>query len=334
MDTCPFSSKPIFEKRQVKYPNIGFGETGISYSIKWFGKSTRVNLCPSFFKQSDEKLIGEKRLQLCNYLFNLEKSKNKIIHFGCNKLSENDLILKDVINVLPEIHLTNISRRRKKDIVLETISKIVTYDGQTLSIKEFDIEALIAANLSNYEELFFYLSELIRSNFIDEAEANFYKISLAGHEYLETVNDNKKTNSTASHYQVSLSFAGEEREYAQRVAATLKSKNVSVFYDDYEEVNLWGMDLYQHLNDIYKNKSEYCIVFISESYANKLWTRHELKSAQTRAFTENREYILPVKLDDTELPGIDATVGYVDGRKKTPEEIAELAFQKINRVAN
>ena len=49
-------------------------------------------------------------------------------------------------------------------------------------------------------------------------------------------------------------------------------------------------------------------MFLSQNYARTLWARHELKNAQARAFEENQEYILPVRLDDTEIPGILPTV--------------------------
>jgi len=61
-----------------------------------------------------------------------------------------------------------------------------------------------------------------------------------------------------------------------------------------------------------------------------LWTKHELASAQTRAFKENREYILPVRFDDTEIPGLNETVGYIDANTRSPKEIAELAFKKLH----
>ena len=41
-------------------------------------------------------------------------------------------------------------------------------------------------------------------------------------------------------YDVALSFAGENREYVKQVAEILRSSNVRVFYDAYEEVALWG----------------------------------------------------------------------------------------------
>jgi TIR domain len=112
-------------------------------------------------------------------------------------------------------------------------------------------------------------------------------------------------------FDVSLSFAGEDRGFVELVAEILKAKNIKVFYDKYEQTNLWGKDLYTHLDDVYRNKSRYCVIFISENYKNKLWTNHERVSAQARAFQDNEEYILPYRLDKTEILGIRPTVGYL-----------------------
>ena len=58
---------------------------------------------------------------------------------------------------------------------------------------------------------------------------------------------------------------------------------------------------------------------------------HERQLAQARAFQENREYILPVRLDDTEIPGIPPTVGYLDLRMMTIEEVYEVLVRKVGR---
>ena len=41
-------------------------------------------------------------------------------------------------------------------------------------------------------------------------------------------------------YDVCLSFAGEDRDYVNKVAEELRSAGVRVFYDLYEQVDLWG----------------------------------------------------------------------------------------------
>jgi TIR domain len=131
-------------------------------------------------------------------------------------------------------------------------------------------------------------------------------------------------------YQVALSFAGEERQYVEKVARHLKHLGIQVFYDEFEQTDLWGKDLYSHLDDVYRNKTRYCVLFISEAYRKKLWTNHERESAQARAFEENREYILPARFDDTQIPGLRSTTGYIDLHNFTPQQFAELIAQKVN----
>jgi TIR domain len=129
-------------------------------------------------------------------------------------------------------------------------------------------------------------------------------------------------------YDVTLSFAGEDRHYVEQVAATLTALGVRVFYDRYEQVDLWGKDLYAHLDDIYRKRAQFCIVFISKHYAGKVWSNHERKSAQARAFEEKTEYILPVRFDETEVPGMLPTTGYIDATKREPADLALLIASK------
>jgi hypothetical protein len=131
-------------------------------------------------------------------------------------------------------------------------------------------------------------------------------------------------------YDIALSFASEQRNYVERDASLLAKEGIKVFYDKFEEPDLWGKDLYEHLDDVYSKKSKYCIIFISKEYSNKIWPNHERKCAQERAFRENAEYILPVRFDDTEIPGVRSTIGYMDARKTNPEELASAIKIKLN----
>jgi len=133
-------------------------------------------------------------------------------------------------------------------------------------------------------------------------------------------------------YEVVLSFAGEDREYVEKVAEYLRDSSVKVFYDKYEEVTLWGKDLSEHLDKVYRGSARYCVMFISKHYANKVWASHERKSALARAIEEKEEYILPARFDDTGIPGIRPTIGYVDLSDKTPEELGEMILRKLGRT--
>jgi len=129
-------------------------------------------------------------------------------------------------------------------------------------------------------------------------------------------------------YDVTLSFAGEDRIHMELILRELKKRNLRIFYDKDED--LWGKDLYSHLSHVYGKEARFCIMLLSKHYATKLWTNHERKAAQARAFQENEEYILPVRLDDTEIEGIPSTIGYIDFNKTPPGQIAEMVVNKLN----
>lgn len=132
-------------------------------------------------------------------------------------------------------------------------------------------------------------------------------------------------------YDLAISFAGEDRPVVQPYAETIKSNGLNIFYADFEEVDLWGTNLYDTLDTIYRLKAHYCVVFLSRHYAAKVWTNYERRSAQARALMENREYILPVRLDDTEIPGISPTLGYLDFQKVGHEGLVKATLEKLSR---
>lgn len=130
-------------------------------------------------------------------------------------------------------------------------------------------------------------------------------------------------------YDVCLTFAGERRGYVREVADLLTERGVRVFFDEHEKVQLWGKDLYAHLDDIYQNLARHCVLFASAEYDKKVWTNHERRSAQARAIREQGDYLLPARFDDTPIPGIPDTVGYIDLQKVTPAGLADLIEQKL-----
>jgi hypothetical protein len=131
-------------------------------------------------------------------------------------------------------------------------------------------------------------------------------------------------------YDVSLSFAGEDRKYVDRVANVLRQKKLRIFFDRYEQAALWGKDLYTHLEEVYRKRARFCVVFLSESYRKNLWTNHERESAQIRAFEENKECLLPVRLDDTVVPGVMPRISYVHKKDVTIAELVGLIQKKLH----
>lgn len=130
-------------------------------------------------------------------------------------------------------------------------------------------------------------------------------------------------------YQVALSFAGEQRDYVERVARMLKSKGVSVFYDTFETASSWGKDGTEFFHRVFALESSFVVMFVSEDYVRKEWTRHERRSALSEALKRDTEYVLPVRFDETPVPGLPSTVIYVTAAKYGPESLAILVCEKL-----
>ena len=135
---------------------------------------------------------------------------------------------------------------------------------------------------------------------------------------------NKKTQ-----YEVALSFAGEQRVYVEEVAEALQSRGIAVFYDDFEKVQLWGKDLVEELHDVFVNRADHVVMFISQEYVEKVWPSHERRSILSRAVQEEAEYILPVRFDDTPIPGLQTSIKYEQADEHTPAELAAMIAEKI-----
>ena len=131
-------------------------------------------------------------------------------------------------------------------------------------------------------------------------------------------------------YQVAVSFAGEQRSFVAEVVRFLKERwKLRVFYDADESPYLWGRPLATELTDIYENQAEVVVVFVSKEYAEKRWTRLELRAALSRAALSDGVYLLLAAFDETRLPGIASDLGRVDIADATPAVIAaKIAEQR------
>lgn len=130
-------------------------------------------------------------------------------------------------------------------------------------------------------------------------------------------------------YQVALSFASEQRDYVADVAKQLSDLGIIFFYDRFEEVEGWGKNMAEHFGCIFAQQSEYVVMFISKEYVDKAWPSHERKHALCRMIEEHREYILPVRFDDTKVLGLAEDVLYLSANDYSPVTLAEAIAKKL-----
>ncbi len=139
----------------------------------------------------------------------------------------------------------------------------------------------------------------------------------------------ERWHETRFDYDFAFSFAGEDRPEAERLADALKKAGVRVFYDQYEQVSLVGRDLFVHLYEVYATRSRYCVLMSSERYVEKMWTIHERRAAQERTLHERgADYIIPIRLDNAEIPGVPSTIGYLS-YAAGPQAIADTLVKKL-----
>lgn len=137
------------------------------------------------------------------------------------------------------------------------------------------------------------------------------------------------TSQNGATFQVALSFAGEQRSYVQRVAVALTGLGIEHFYDENEQISLWGTNQVETLQRIYLEASSSVVMFVSRQYAEKVWPTAERRATLSRALRERREYVLPVRFDDTVLPGLDPDLSYLKAADYTPEELAAAIAEKL-----
>src|SRR5687767_6629743 len=101
-------------------------------------------------------------------------------------------------------------------------------------------------------------------------------------------------------FHICMSFAEEDRPFVEETAECLERAGLHIYIYTKSKVKPLGQNLRAKLADIYKNRAKYCVVFISQHYANSPWARFELDFAQDRAMVDP-SYILYGRFDETTL---------------------------------
>jgi MoaA/NifB/PqqE/SkfB family radical SAM enzyme len=121
-------------------------------------------------------------------------------------------------------------------------------------------------------------------------------------------------------YDIAFSFSREDRDFVDNVWKYLRD-DICVFYIESEN-KLVGNDFYNSISKVFMEESHFCAVFISKSYLENDWTRHELEFARERTLKQSN-YIIPIRLDETEIPGMLLTIGYINGHEG-PRYVADI----------
>lgn len=132
-------------------------------------------------------------------------------------------------------------------------------------------------------------------------------------------------------YRVALSYPGEQRPLVSRIAERLAGSlgREGVFYDRFHEADLAQPNLDLYLLDVYRNRSALVVVFLGIEYARKNWTGLEGRAVRELILAKQTHRIMPVRVDDGEVPGFLATDGGLDAQRLGADAIADLILERL-----
>lgn len=134
-------------------------------------------------------------------------------------------------------------------------------------------------------------------------------------------------------FLVSMSFPGELRRYVSSVVEELRKKLPanSVFYDFDFQAQLARPNLDTLLQDIYRNRSELIVVFLSSKYVEKEWCGLEWRAIRDIIKNKKDDQLMFVRFDEATIPGLFSIDGYIDARTTSSITLIELIMQRINQ---
>jgi hypothetical protein len=132
-------------------------------------------------------------------------------------------------------------------------------------------------------------------------------------------------------FAVALSFPGEKRSIVRPVADRLErllGEN-TVFYDEYFPGELAQLSLDTLLQNIYAKRATVVVVVVGADYQRKEWCGLEFRAIKELIMAKEDRRVMLVRTDDGEVDGIFKTDGFIDARRFSPVEIADMVARRV-----
>jgi len=133
-------------------------------------------------------------------------------------------------------------------------------------------------------------------------------------------------------FDFAISYAGEEVGVAKDLFQLLRNKRAKVFFAKNEKVYLLGKSLKSELSNIFGPSTRFVIPIISKHYVQKDWTKFEFCISKMEKRKRDYEFILPIRLDNVTLEGLEGDTFYIDLIKEGFLETAEIIMRKLREI--
>ncbi|HKH43896.1 MAG TPA: TIR domain-containing protein [Thermoanaerobaculia bacterium] len=134
-------------------------------------------------------------------------------------------------------------------------------------------------------------------------------------------------------FRIALSFPGEHRPFVGQVAEHLSAAvgRERMLYDQYYESEFARVDLDTHLQRLYHDESELIAVFLCADYERKDWCGLEWRAIRDLIKRRQVSSVMPLRFDNTEIPGLFSTDGYIWIGERSPKDIADRILERWQR---
>lgn len=204
--------------------------------------------------------------------------------------------------------------------------------GSINNIKERRLSVLIQSKPVCARH-FYYNSET--KNFAIEDPALFYFLKHLDWNALRSDCGFRETPKDYE-FDFAVSFAGENRDLARHIAASLETLDANVFFDEQYEANYLGRTWSKEFLRIFGSDSRLVVCLLDKHHKDKIWPTFERECFEPRVADGE---VIPIFLDDTAFPGIPKdTIGIrykwkPDDPGWHDEVIDKIVFKLLERAS-
>jgi tetratricopeptide (TPR) repeat protein len=132
-------------------------------------------------------------------------------------------------------------------------------------------------------------------------------------------------------FRIAFSFAGEKRDYVEKVADLLAERfgRDAILYDKYHEAEFARHDLGIYLPKLYGKQSDLIVPVLCPKYDTKRWTGWEWLHIYGMLTKDDGHRVMPSRFEYAEADGLSPAAGFIELDHKTPEQFAVLILERL-----
>lgn len=135
-------------------------------------------------------------------------------------------------------------------------------------------------------------------------------------------------------FDFAVSYAGEESGLANDLYLMLRAKGAKVFFARHAQSYLLGKTLGSGVEYWFGPATRFVIPIFSSHYGSKQWPMREFSIAKEEELRRKCEVILPIRIDETPITGLEDDRVYIDLRKVGINDVADILMKKLHDNQN